>query len=277
MKKKTIKNEAIFSGCGLQTGIKVQVTCKPAEADTGIVFRRIDLKNAPAVSINDAIFSRSYGRRSTISQGKVEVQTIEHFLAALWALEIDDITVEINGPELPALDGSAIGFIENIKLAGIFEQSVERDLIVIQEEEAVKSSDASLTIYPAKEFSISYSIDYKIESIERETFEFKPALNSFEKEIAPARTFCLKKEAELLLKLGFGKGANYKNTLVMDKNGPVGTSLRFKNEPVRHKVLDLVGDLYMLGRPIRGKIMAERSGHRINAKMTKLLYDKYVK
>ncbi|MCK5450207.1 MAG: UDP-3-O-[3-hydroxymyristoyl] N-acetylglucosamine deacetylase [Candidatus Omnitrophica bacterium] len=277
MKKKTIKNRFAFSGTALQTGEQINVVCGPAEENAGIVFRRTDLKNVRDIVLNSPAPSRFYKRRSTISNGKAEVQTVEHFLAALWALEIDNIIVEVDGREIPALDGSAKEFVEKIKKAGIYEQNPEREFIQITEELSVGKGDTVLKICPADRFTVSYSIDYDIESIGKETFEIELDPVSFELEISPARTFCLKKEAELLMKLGFGKGANYENTLVMDKAGPVGTSLRFPNEPVRHKILDLVGDLYMLGRPIIGRVEAKKTGHKMNAKMVKLLYDKYIK
>jgi UDP-3-O-acyl-N-acetylglucosamine deacetylase len=133
-----------------------------------------------------------------------------------------------------------------------------------------------ITVYPGRSFSVSYLIDYSVNSIGRQVFDIGLDPDSFEKEIAPARTFCLKAEAEALLKAGLGQGATTDNTLVMGEEGPVGTELRFSDEPVRHKILDLVGDFYLLGRPVLGRIVAEKSGHNLNAKMVRRIYEKYV-
>jgi len=251
--------------------------CRPAGEGSGIVFLRTDTENSVPIRVNDGIFSVSEKRRSTIGMGPHSVQTIEHLMAALWALEIDNVQIDINGAELPALDGSAKGFLDILGAAGISEQNAPRHIVKITEKEEVSDGKASITILPNESFKVSYSIDYAISSIPRETFTITLDNNSFIKEIAPARTFCLKQEAEQLLKAGLGKGADCENTLVMDETGPVGTVLRFPNEPLRHKILDLVGDMYMLGRPIMGEIIAERSGHALNALMAEKLFQKYVR
>ncbi|MFH1394771.1 MAG: UDP-3-O-acyl-N-acetylglucosamine deacetylase [Candidatus Omnitrophota bacterium] len=273
--KKTIAKEISFFGKALQTGVETHVTCKPANKNAGIVFKRTDLENSPELCLSNSLFS-SGDRRSTVSLGAASIQTIEHFLAALWALEIDNIMVEIDGAELPGLDGSAIEFIKLLKTAGIQEQDAVREVIKITEKEEIKDGDVSLSIFPDDTVSVSYYIDYGIKSIKEETFKIELTGKLFESEIAGARTFCLKEEAEALLKAGLGQGANFENTLVMDENGPVQTKLRFENEPVRHKILDLVGDFYMLGKPIIGRIVARKSGHKTNAAMLNKIYQKYV-
>ncbi len=276
MEQNTIKKEVRFRGKALQTGRVVNAVCTPAGPDTGIVFKRTDLSDEPAACLSDAVFSSGHARRSTIGAGAASVQTVEHFLAALWALEIDNMLVEIDGAELPALDGSAMGFYEPLKETGTEPQGRPRRFIKIPEPERVEEGGCSLSVFPDEAFSVSYLIDHDVASIGREVFSIRPDRDSFEKEIAPARTYCLKREAEALLRAGLGQGADLENTLVMDDDGPVGTSLRFSNEPVRHKVLDLIGDLYMLGRPVIGRFVAEKSGHSLNGKMVKRIYEKYV-
>ncbi|MBU1894996.1 MAG: UDP-3-O-acyl-N-acetylglucosamine deacetylase, partial [Candidatus Omnitrophica bacterium] len=211
MKKMTISKEISFSGTALQTGVKTRVTCKPAKEKDGIIFKRRDLKNSPELCLSDGLFS-SGERRSTISLGAASIQTIEHFLAALWAMEIDNIMVEIDGAELPGLDGSAIEFIKLLRSAGVQKQNGEREFIKITEKEEVKDGDVSLSIFPDEFASVSYYIDYGIKSIERETFKIELNSRLFETEIASARTFCLKEEATALLKAGLGQGANFENT-----------------------------------------------------------------
>jgi UDP-3-O-acyl N-acetylglucosamine deacetylase len=275
--KKTIEREISFFGRALQTGAEVRVTCRPADPDAGIVFRRVDLEEKPELYLNRFAFADAGQRRTVIGAGAAEVQTVEHFLAALWALEIDNMIVEMSGAELPALDGSAIEFVRLLKTAGIAEQPRKREFIRISEPEEIKEGASSIAVSPGEGFSVSYLIDYPVKSIGREVFAIKLDGGSFEREIAPARTFCLKEEAGALLRSGFGQGADLKNTLVMDDDGPIGTSLRFPEEPVRHKILDLVGDFYLLGRPILGKVVAERSGHSLNTRMMQKIYERYVR
>ncbi|MGB2879134.1 MAG: UDP-3-O-acyl-N-acetylglucosamine deacetylase [Candidatus Omnitrophota bacterium] len=275
--KKTIGKEVFFSGRALQTGQEVSVTCKPAGSNAGIVFRRMDLEDKPEIMLMSAAFSDAGQRRSVISEGSASVQTVEHFLAALWGLGVDNILVELHGGELPAMDGSALEFIEQLREAGLSEQAEPREFIEITEPEEIRAGDSSITILPEKEFRVSYLIDYKVRSIGHQVFDISLDGSSFEKEIAPARTFCLKEEAEALLKAGLGQGATLENTLVMGEDGPVGTTLRFPDEPVRHKILDLVGDFYLLGRPVLCRVVAERSGHRLNAMMAKRIYEKYIR
>ncbi len=275
MNKKTIEKEISFEGKALQTGAEVRVWCKPAASSDGIIFRRIDLEMRPVFSLSKAMFS-SGERRTMLSSDAGEVQTVEHFLAALWALEIDSLIVELDGAELPAAGGSSMEFIEKLKNAGIKEQSAEREFIKISEKEEVSEGESSLAISPDEEFSVSYQMEYNSPAIKDETLKMLPTRETFEKEIAPARTFCLIAEAEALLKAGLGRGATYENTLVLDETGPVETSLRFENEPARHKILDLVGDLYLLGKPIIGRVEAKRSGHNLNVKMMRKIYEKYV-
>ncbi len=275
-KQKTLKNETVFSGKALQSGVEVKVVCMPATENTGIVFKRVDLEGAPEINLAKGLFSGNRERRTTIGYDGTEVQTVEHLLAALWALEIDNIVVEINNIELPALDGSAIDFFCELEKAGIKEQTQNRKTLKVTEPETIKDGDREISVFPDDVFGVVYSIDYPTPSIRKETFEIKPDKEVFFKELAPARTFCLKEEAEALLRSGLGKGATYENTLIMDVNGPIETTLRFANEPVRHKVLDLIGDFYILGIPIIGKVSANKSGHGLNLRMIKRLYEKYI-
>jgi UDP-3-O-acyl N-acetylglucosamine deacetylase len=275
-KQRTIKKDTAFSGRALQTGHKVGMVCRPAGPGTGIIFRRTDVQGSPAIRLRDVVFSDSHDRRSTIGMGPVEVQTVEHFLAALWSLGIDNLEAEVNAGELPAMDGSATAFLTALKEAGILEQSEERRVIRVEEPIRVEDGDRSLSILPGETLSVSYEIDYDATCIGRNKFEITLDGRSFEKEIAPARTFCTMKEALFLFIAGFGRGATLKNTLVLRNRGPIGTTFRFPDEPVRHKILDLVGDLYMLGIPVIGKVVAVKSGHKLNRELLRKIYERYV-
>jgi UDP-3-O-acyl N-acetylglucosamine deacetylase len=275
-KQRTLKKKVSFSGKSLQNGLQVDMVCLPAPEGTGIVFKRVDLDKSPSVSLADAVFSTDHGRRSTVGCGNVCVQTVEHFLAALWACGIDDLLIEINAPELPAMDGSAGVFYRDLSEAGTVEHSAFRDVIKINEPFEVKSAGGSIRIEPYDGFRISYLIDYDIPSIGRQELDLELDAETFSQKVAPARTFCLKHEAEMLLKAGLGQGANTENTLVMGQDGPLDTTLRFKDEPLRHKILDLVGDLYLLGRRLECGVRAERSGHGLNTQAMKIIYERYI-
>jgi len=210
-------------------------------------------------------------RRTTLGTGPLQIQTTEHFLAALSGLGIDNITAELDNVELPGLDGSALGFVEALKKAGMREQDEPRKVLKAENAVWVRGDDNILAVFPSDEFKISYTMSYKNPSLGTHFFEIAVNEKSFEKEIAPARTFCLKEEALILLKMGLGKGANYDNTLVISKEGPVKNKLRFADEPVRHKVLDLIGDLYILGMPLIGHVVAVKSGHKLNMELVKKL------
>lgn len=275
--QRTIRRKVTFEGRGLQTGKKTRVSCSPAKPDAGITIARTDLESAGVWRLGEVAPLKGLNRRSAIGSEEREVQTVEHFLAALWALGVDNLDVEVHGGEIPGLDGSASGFIEEMKKGEIVGQSSPRKVIKIKEKEEVRNGDSFITVLPDEVFSVSYSIDYDVRSIKKEEFQIDLDEGSFEKEIAPARTFCMKTEAALLIKRGLGKGATLENTLVLDDDGAVGTKMRFENEPVRHKVLDLVGDFYILGSPVIGKVIAKKSGHALNAEMMRKIYDKYVK
>jgi UDP-3-O-acyl N-acetylglucosamine deacetylase len=277
LQQRTIKREVIFSGKGLQTGRKVEMRCLPALAGAGISFTRGDVEFSPEMKLSEGLFLDGERRRTEISSSGVKLQTLEHFMSALWALGIDNLKIDVRGPELPGLDGSAKDFLSALKEAGVEEQEAPRKYIEIKETIRIEDGERKITVLPHKGFSVKYTIDYPLDCIKKETFQIELDEESFEKEIASARTFCMKKEAIFLLLSGMGRGATLENTLVLGNKGPVGTRLRFPNEPVRHKVLDLAGDLYMLGMPVMGEFICEKSGHALNARVLKKIYSEYIR
>ncbi len=273
IRQRTIKDPVTIEGAGLQTGSRTKLNFKRAPADSGINFIRVDLPNKPLVNIQSISFDDSTlkERRTTLGAGPIEIQTTEHLLAALSGLGIDNIVIEIDGAELPGLDGSAKGFLDVLKKAGITEQELPKKFLRIQNPVYCKDNDSILIGLPDEEFKISYVLSYKSPSIGTQALTVKIDETNFEKEIAPARTFCLEEEALELLKIGLGKGANYDNTLVMGKNGPINNVLRFPDEPIRHKILDLIGDLYLVGMPLKGHVIAIKSGHKLNMELVRKL------
>jgi len=270
-KQRTIAKQISFKGTGLHTGNKVNLTFKPAAADNGINFIRVDLADKPVVKVCVENVSSQEGslRFSHLEKNGVQVYTVEHLLAGLFGSGIDNLDIEIDNSEVCGLDGSSKGFIDALSAAGICEQEKERKYITVKEPVMVQDSGASIAIFPSDKLKISYTLDYNNHFIKSDFLEIAVDSELFKKDIAPARTFCLEEEVEELKKKGLGKGANYENALVVGKKGVINNELRFEDEFIRHKVLDLLGDLYILGHPLKGHIIAMKSGHSLNLKLVK--------
>ena len=269
VKQRTIAKPVSVDGAGLHTGISASLRVSPAPAGAGVLFIRTDLPHRPTIpALPSSAVDRGGGRRTVLANGAVEIQTVEHLMAALWAVGIDNAYVEVSGPELPGLDGSAAPFVELLRSAGAVEQDAPRKYVTIREPILVEENGSSLAVFPDRELRISYTLSYDHPGLKTQFASFRPAeLELFDQQIAPARTFCLYEEAEALRAKGFGKGANFTNTLVVGKDGVMQNTLRFPDEFVRHKVLDLIGDLYLLGAHLRGHVIAIKSGHPLNAKL----------
>ncbi|TAM43368.1 bifunctional UDP-3-O-[3-hydroxymyristoyl] N-acetylglucosamine deacetylase/3-hydroxyacyl-ACP dehydratase [bacterium] len=278
-KQRTILKEVALSGAGIHTGNKVNITLKPAEVDSGVTFIRTDIKGSPRIKadVRSLFSSPKFSRRSSIGGEGAEVQTVEHLMAALSSLRIDNIDVEIDSNELPGLDGSAVNFVEAIEKAGIKEQDKQRYVYAVKGSISVEEAGSSITIVPSEEFKVSYTLNYDHPLLEAQFLEVTVTPDSFKSAIAPARTFCLESEAAELQNQGLGLGANYENTLVVGKEGVIRNNLRFKDEFVRHKILDLIGDLYLAGCPIKGHVIALKSGHSLNLKIAAKLYESWTK
>lgn len=274
--QKTIKKEVSVQGIGLHTGNSVTVTFKPLGPNMGIIFQRIDLPGRPMIKadVNSLLCVKRNPRRTTICFENAEIQTIEHLMATLCGLGIDNILIEIDNNEVPGLDGSAGAFIEIFKKAGLVEQNVERRCFKVRTPLWAQDEDSSIVILPCEDFKISYTLSYAHQVLGNQFMDFTVEADAFEKEIAPARTFCLEEEAEALVKSGMGKGANYENTLVVCKDGVKSNTLRFENEFIRHKILDLIGDFYLLGMPLKGHVIAIKSGHTLNIGLVRKIKDK---
>ena len=271
--QRTVAKDVAFSGVGLHTGESVAMRVVPAPADTGVVFIRTDLPHRPAIpaTADHAVDVGRAARRTTIAKDGVEVQTIEHFMAALWGLGIDNVYVEVSGAELPGLDGSAMPFVQQLAAIGTTEQRAPRKSFVVREPVTVEDGDSSITIVPDRELSVAYTLSYPHPMLRSQFVTFGRNGQPFAEVIAPARTFCLLEEAEALRVKGFGKGASYDNTLVIGNGGVIENTLRFDDEFARHKVLDLLGDLSLLGATVQGRVIAVKSGHSLNIKLVRKL------
>lgn len=268
-KQRTIQKEVTLKGAGIHTANKVNITLKPAEADSGIKFIRTDLASRPTIeaSIDYLLVQSGNLRRTSIGSDGVEIHTIEHLMAALASLGIDNLCVEIDNNEVPGLDGSSRGFLEVLTQAGIKDQDKARHYCVIKENIFVEEGDSSIIAVPSEEFRISYTLSYNHPLLKVQFMDLRINAATFKEELASARTFCLEDEAVELQQQGLGRGANYENTVVLSKNGVIKNKLRYEDEFIRHKILDLVGDLYLLGQPLKGHIIALKSGHMLNLKL----------
>lgn len=275
--QKTIEHEISLTGRGLFTGEPTTLTFKPAPVGHGIVFVRTDLARPVRIpALVQHITKRN--RRSALRNGADSIETIEHCMAALHGLGLDNVEVEVSGGEVPGMDGSGLPFVEALQKAGIVEQPAEKQVLRISAPVEVRdASGASLIASPptGDEFHIFYDLDYgSVQPIGQQLLSYQ--LNGeFAQRIAPARTFVTRMEAEMLRSRGLGTHLQPGDVLVLDTNGPIGTEYRFSDECVRHKVLDLIGDLYLLGCTIQGKIVAYKSGHSLNhalvRKLTRML------
>ncbi|MFH0791088.1 MAG: bifunctional UDP-3-O-[3-hydroxymyristoyl] N-acetylglucosamine deacetylase/3-hydroxyacyl-ACP dehydratase [Candidatus Omnitrophota bacterium] len=273
-KQRTIEKEVSLAGIGLHTANKVNITFKPAEVDTGINFIRVDLSTRPVIKASiDNLISKSRSlRRTSIGKDNIEVHTIEHLMSALLGLGIDNINIEIDSSEVPGLDGSSLNFLEALVKAGIKQQDKDRRYFVIKEPVIVEEDSCYIMVVPSAEFRVSYTLKYDNSFIGAEFMEINLTPESYKNEIACARTFCLEEEAQELQRHGIGMGADYDNTLVVGKQGVIKNKLRYDNEFVRHKILDLLGDLYLLAYPIKGSIIAIKSGHSLNLRLAEKIH-----
>jgi len=232
MKQKTIKKECVFSGIGLHTGCEVRVICSPADENSGIIFIRTDLPDQPTIKVDplNIHIDTSMPRCTAIGKGETAIYTVEHFMSVLCGLEINNLIIKINSNELPGLDGSGIDFLKEFKKSGIVEQNAKAPCFEIKESIGVELNGCSIFLVPAKEFKISYTLDYDHDILRSQFFSTVVNSQTFEKEIAPCRTFCLEGEAQELRAKGIGKGANYQNTLVVGKNDIIDNKVRFPDE-----------------------------------------------
>ena len=272
--QRTIANDVFMSGQGIHSGEPVSVRVLPAPPNTGIVFVRSDLPHRPAIPVTSAkvVDVEKSVRRTTLSKHGAEIQTVEHFMASLWGMGIDNAYVEVNNSEMPGLDGSALQFFQRFKAVGTVEQAAPRRYFSLREPVLVEEGDASIAVFPDRTLRISYCLSYPHPLLKSQLVSYaQDGAASFETEIAPARTFCLKEEADQLRAAGFGKGATYENTLILGPDGVMNNRLRFDDECARHKVLDLLGDLYLLGGRLKAHVIAMKSGHPLNVKLLKKL------
>ncbi len=273
--QQTIEKLTELSGRGLFTGEAVTVRFKPAEADSGIVFVRCD-GPAPARIKGHVSNITKRARRSSLRNGTLSIETVEHCMAALHGLGVDNLEIEVNGGELPGGDGSAQLFVDAIKTAGIKSQERPRRPIVIRETIRIADGDAELIAVPTDtdDLNILYDLDYGPDGLlPRQIFAMRLSDDVFCRDIAPARTYLFENEAKQFREAGLGQHLTFKDLVVIGPDGVIENEFRYADECVRHKVLDLIGDLYLAGRPVHGKIIARKSGHALNHELVRRLLE----
>jgi UDP-3-O-[3-hydroxymyristoyl] N-acetylglucosamine deacetylase len=273
VKQRTLKNPVQATGVGLHTGEKVELALRPAPENSGIVFRRVDL--SPAVSIRAEAHSVKDTRLSTcLEQDGVRVATIEHLMSAFAGLGIDNAIVELSSPEVPIMDGSAGTFIFLIQSAGIAEQSAAKRFIRIKRTVEVKEGDKWVRFEPFNGYKLGFTINFAhpVFAATKQNVTVDLGEHSYIKEVSRARTFGFMQEVEALRAQGLALGGNLDNAIVMDEYRVINPDgLRFEDEFVKHKVLDAIGDLYLLGHPVIGAFSGYKSGHALNNALLRTL------
>jgi UDP-3-O-[3-hydroxymyristoyl] N-acetylglucosamine deacetylase len=270
-RQKTLAQSIQTSGVGLHTGVKVNLTLKPAPENTGFVFVRTDLDNFEIPASVEFISLCSYA--TTLLRKGVLLSTCEHLLSALRGCGVDNCFIELDNIEIPILDGSSENFVELVERAGLVEQNAPQRFLEVLQKVEFEQGDKRMSIEPAERFEIECTIDFPHPFIKKQTYHFELKNGSFGREIAAARTFGFSTEIEMLRKANLALGGSLDNAIVLTPDGMLNeTPLRFQDEFVRHKILDIIGDFALLGMPVRGKIRAYKSGHAVHAAlMSKLL------
>ena len=271
LRQRTLKSLIRASGVGLHTGQKVRIALRPAPPDAGIVFRRVDLPSPVDIPAR-AEFVGEARLASTLVKDGVKIHTVEHLMSALSGLGVDNAFVDIDAPELPIMDGSASPFALLLQQAGIEEQAVPKRFLRVKKTVEVRDADKWARLEPYQGFKLSFSIDFRHPVIERSTQSVTVdfAETSYLKEIARARTFGFMQEVEDLKGSGMALGGGLDNAVVLDEHSVLNSEgLRFADEFIRHKLLDAIGDLYLLGRPLLGAFTAHKSGHALNNRLAR--------
>jgi UDP-3-O-[3-hydroxymyristoyl] N-acetylglucosamine deacetylase len=273
LRQRTLKSAVSASGVGLHTGKKVRISLRPAPVDAGIVFRRVDLKTAVDLPAKAEMVGETR-LSSCLVQGETKVYTVEHLMSALGGLGVDNAYIDIDAPEVPIMDGSAAPFVLLVQQAGMVEQAAPKKFIRILRRVEVKDGDKWACFEPYEGYRLAFSIDFKHPVIDKSTqsvaIDF--GQTSYLKEISRARTFGFMQDVENLRENGLALGGGLDNAVVLDEYRVLNAEgLRFADEFIRHKLLDAVGDLYLLGRPVLGAFSAHKSGHALNNRLLRAL------
>ncbi len=265
----TLRTPVSIEGIGLHTGHRVQATFRPAPEDHGIVFRREDHPSVVLPALPGSALG--FDHATTLGCGAVQIGTVEHALSAAFGLGLDNLEVEIRGDELPILDGSALPFVRLFQAAGIERQHRPARALPIERRGEIRRGDKSISFRPGRGLTITYEIDFPHRSIGHQSMTVHLEPGTYASRIAPARTFGFTHEIHYLRERGLARGGSLQNAIVLDDEKILSGPLRFSDEFVRHKILDLLGDLALLGRPVEGRIHARKAGHALHAELVREL------
>src|SRR6187455_2371533 len=260
--QRTIRRSISCAGIGLHSGNKVTLSLKPAAADSGVRFRRADLGGLEVAASAEHVGGINYA--TGLTRDAVRVDTVEHLMAALVSVGVDNVIVELNSPEVPIMDGSAAPFIYLIQEAGVKPQPAPRKYLKIVRPIALSRGDKRIALYPSDHFKVTYSISFDHPLLRHQSRTLRITEESFIEEVAPARTFTFLKDVEMLRQNGLALGGSLDNAIVLGETGVLNNALRFEDEFVRHKILDAIGDLALVGYPVIGHLVAHRAGHALH-------------
>jgi UDP-3-O-[3-hydroxymyristoyl] N-acetylglucosamine deacetylase len=271
--QRTLRRSVSCAGIGLHSGHKVTLSLKPAPADFGIRFRRMDLGGLEIPARVDQVAGIHYA--TALASNGASVETVEHLLAALVSLGIDNIIVELDHPEVPIMDGSSAPFVYLVSEAGVKQLSTPRRYLKILRPVSLARGDKRIAVYPADHFKVTYSISFDHPLLRHQSRTLRVTEESFVEEIAPARTFGFLKEVEMLRQNGLALGGSLENAVVLGETGVLNNPLRFADEFVRHKILDVIGDMALVGHSVIGHLVAHRAGHALHTEFAaKVLEEK---
>lgn len=270
--RQTLGSKVSIEGVGLHSGREVRLSMIPGESETGLVFVRTDAGSHEIPATLDYAGPSFYA--TVLEKDGVCVSTIEHLMAALYALQVDDLRIELDGPEVPILDGSSRPFVDLILQAGRVEQPAPRQYLTLVRPVVVSDDEKRISAYPGREYRVTYAIDFDHPMLGYQ--ELSASLwgdSAFADKLAPARTFTFEREVEALRARGLALGGSLENAVVLGERGLLNSELRFPDEFVRHKMLDLTGDLSLLGRPLRAHVVAYRAGHDMHGKLARRIWN----
>ena len=271
--QRTLERPVRCEGIGLHTGEYAVMTLYPAQANRGVIFRRIDLPGSPGIEARtEHVVDTKYA--TTIAKDGGSVKTIEHLMSALAGLGVDNVQVDLSGPEVPILDGSATPFVELVRQAGLRRQFAPRTFLKVRQPIAVEMGNRSLRIVPSQRLRVIYTMCFDHPILGEQTVAMELGRERYVREVAPSRTYGFLRDLDMLSRLGLAKGGSVENALVIGEEGVLNGPLRFPDELVRHKILDLLGDLYLLGKPLVGTIIAQGAGHELHLRLVQRIRER---
>ncbi len=270
--QRTLERPVSCEGIGLHTGERAAVVLRPAPANSGVVFRRMDLPDVPSIPARpEYVVDTHYA--TTIANDGASVRTIEHLMSALAGMGVDNVQVDLDGPEVPIMDGSAQRFVEMLQQAGIRRQFAPKTFLKVRQPITVEVGARSLRIVPSQRLKVIYTMCFDHPILGEQTSAMDVGRERYVRDVAPCRTFGFVRDLDMLQRMGLAKGGSLENAIVVGEEGVLNGPLRFSDELVRHKILDLLGDLYLLGKPLVGTIIAQGAGHQLHLALARRIQE----